>query len=773
MSQPSKHRRFLRAEPTPEAVDRVTELSSELYYAWQERPTVDSSSRPRWNAEFTMACKKLVRVLGNYKFRQLPPFVIGCVWEYNTRSRNNSPFVDADAIEEASDIWHPAFDPDTGRSLHYQPAQDGPVVLRARHELQNVWWDIYTSPPRSQSKPGDFTEDRPAKPDSENAQQTRTPPPVPRTRSSPPVDCTSDAADGASASTAPICHARAHTPLTGSASQASSGTAARKRKRSSSHAVSDGVDGGHPRRGSSAGNAARANEIPENEDVPDHMSFPLGHGCDGCRKADAVCEVDTFAGTVCAHCKKYKIKCSFMQVASKTLRCYLIWRLWKQSSDRQAPAVFLADESASDSAAAPDWWQVLPGSQGSRGRKRAKTTEPRGTYPSKAKSPSPTQHPATSSALRARTDAIAKLSIPRTDSSGAVKSPTEAPHPAPPMASTTASAPRRSERIAAPGLVGAPRVRITPSEPPTTGDANLVESLSRASSGTPSKGSSMSLRVPRLKGSWRDLPTLVRAPGDSASVLPPVSPLLSALKKSRRDRVTEESSAIPVIDRVTEEVSGAVLAIERPPTPPHTAFEPRPATLELVQDAQHAFSEVQNLRQLLEHAADDAAALVKTSRLRAQAALTNVRDATSVSEAVSVVGCRQMQLAIEQQKTSEVLERVCRSLALICAAFWHLPPIPLNNRALTEMLDVLSQLRELYGTAQAKFDLAQEHLQPIRTQLEAVQTEQSAISDCLSHIPNEISTSVYPVLSEFCRNIAEKIREPLIGVISLLRTDRE
>ncbi|KAI0706513.1 hypothetical protein C8Q76DRAFT_800933 [Earliella scabrosa] len=776
------------AEPTAEALDRVTDLTSQLYYAWQDRPPVDSASRPGWDTEFTKTCKALGKVLAKYSFRELHPFTIGCIWEYNARCYAKTRVVDADAIHEAHDEWHPAFDPDTGRDLYYRPSQDGPLGLRAQHELKDVWWDKYIirRPPSSDPEPSSAARLRPTPeealecrsedPDEDESHHNPTPLPIPHTRGVTAGQSMDSAVDGVSTSAMPRRSSRAHTPSTKTPSQvSSSGAAARKRKRSPSQVASEGEEDIQQ---SSAAATERLGDLPEDEQIPIRLSFPHGHGCDGCRKANATCEVETFAGTVCVHCRKYKIKCSFMQCSSKTLRCYLVWRLWKQSIDGQAPAALLLPELASDSAVAPDWWLALSESQGSRGRKRAKTMEPaRGLSMARPQNPitirAKSAHPGP---LPASIKTTPERSNPHDDPSRAV----DATRPAPTTGSCTSTAPGGPEQLAVPTPVRARRTRSAGL------DALPSPSHSRASSST-GKGSSFPLRIPRLKGSWRDLPTLVREFRRSPSTpVPPVQSQslesLSALPavppvQSQSEEPPPALSPTPPLPYPCEEKSGCDRETPSPspiadrlPPPRHSAFEPGPATLQLVQNAEHAFTEVRNHRQLLEHAAEDAAAIVKTSRLRAQAALTNVQDPTSVSEALTLVGSRQMQLAIEQQKISEVLERVSRSLALICTAFQHLPPVPMTGGALTEMLDLLSQLRELYGTAQSKFDLVQEHLEPLRSQLQAVQAEQSAVSDSLTRIPNDLSLSIHPVLETFCRNIAQKLHEPLIGIVSLLRT---
>ncbi|KAI0704602.1 hypothetical protein C8Q76DRAFT_801515 [Earliella scabrosa] len=92
------------------------------------------------------------------------------------------------------------------------------------------------------------------------------------------------------------------------------------------------------------------------ESVPPVVGIGAAYGCDNCRKAEVVCEVNLFTGQTCARCKGSKIRCSFRQVTSKTLRTYLMWRMWKFSERNEPHHDFLPAHFKTPGATPPDWW---------------------------------------------------------------------------------------------------------------------------------------------------------------------------------------------------------------------------------------------------------------------------------------------------------------------------------------------------------------------------------------------------------------------------------
>ena len=130
-----------REPPSSTVLELARQYSSQLYYAWLERPATTSPVRLDWDAHFTRTCKNLAKILAKYRLKELHPFTIGCVWEFNNHVRNGTTHVDAEAIREALDATHAAFNTASPRFLRYTPRRDGPGALLERSEVSEVWWD--------------------------------------------------------------------------------------------------------------------------------------------------------------------------------------------------------------------------------------------------------------------------------------------------------------------------------------------------------------------------------------------------------------------------------------------------------------------------------------------------------------------------------------------------------------------------------------------------------------------------------------------------------
>ena len=128
---------------------------------------------------------------------------------------------------------------------------------------------------------------------------------------------------------------------------------------------------------------------------------------------------------------------------------------------------------------------------------------------------------------------------------------------------------------------------------------------------------------------------------------------------------------------------------ERPSTPPASAFRPGTEITRLTEEVQQLFSKIRDLGPSLDLAVADAQALERDSFAQSRAAKTSVTEATTLPDAILALNDRQVQLAVELRRCAQVVSRIGRSLCLVSIAFQHLPPIPMNENALMEMLRVL------------------------------------------------------------------------------------
>ncbi|KAI0684332.1 hypothetical protein C8Q76DRAFT_804020 [Earliella scabrosa] len=720
-----------RPPPTPQAIEEARQYCSQLYHAWTERPPTDSPLRRSWDLLFMQACKALGKVLKNYKFKSLPPFIIGCIWEFNNHVYDRTPFVDVEAIRDANDSSHPALNPASARYLRYQPAIDGPVVIQPRTDVRDVWWEADASG-MTNTDAGVPTST--VIPDATTAAE-QTPQPLPANptgaRSEPSILEVSGQRPPS-----PHRRERSRTPSQAARSAEPRSQPHRqvKRKASRSPLQEDDVE-----RSVTAGPEA-ISKLNEAESIPETLSFPLGWGCEGCRKIGAACEVDTFAGTVCKQCRKIKF-----------------WRASHRLDENPDP-IFVPPEYATNSASPPDWW--LARTPSGRDRKRPRTSEPvakpatassRGrshlrnapSAPSESERPSPLPTTAVS-----RQDPVSPHLPPRpspADSSADSGNPIPAADPAwthPPA------------RIIPPSSARRLRPRVPPIVPrgaeEAPADASGPDSR-QASPATLSRRTSASgvMRAPRLNGSWRDLPTLARVPTplpepEAESSDSPPTRYLPDSWRPQASISNPERLAIP----------GSTSA--RPRTPPAIVFQPGVNTIQLAEEAQRRIASIRDLQVSLARAAAEAEGLAQSSRLRQLAAQTDVRDPDAVPEALELLSTQQKQLEADNRRGAEVLGRVSQSLASVCALFELLPPVPMNDRALLEMLELVHQLRELYGTIQTAFQSNQESLRPVQAELLRVREEQQLIIDRLDQVPNDVSTAVHPLL----RRLYDRVNQP-------------
>lgn len=130
--------------PTGQQVEEAQDYASQLFHAHQARPTLDSPLRSKWDLHFTKTCNELACVLNSAKFKNLPPFVIGCMWEYNQYFFNGGTHMNAEAITPAYDTAHPGLNPTSSRRIHYWPVQEGgDIAILPRSLLRSTWWEAY------------------------------------------------------------------------------------------------------------------------------------------------------------------------------------------------------------------------------------------------------------------------------------------------------------------------------------------------------------------------------------------------------------------------------------------------------------------------------------------------------------------------------------------------------------------------------------------------------------------------------------------------------
>ncbi|KAI0712613.1 hypothetical protein C8Q76DRAFT_797448 [Earliella scabrosa] len=394
--------------PTPQLIELACEFVSQIHHSLPKRPPADDPARQGWDIHFTHCCKSLAKTLTQAAFEELPPIAIGTIWEFNQHCYRKTAVVDADAIVPAEDEKHPAFDPFNERRLRYRPSNAGVVRVLPLERMRNTWWERREASGPSHAHGDDSVisagpaedltghDPASAEPQSDEAEIEQ-------------AELEEAEIEEAQLEEAQLEEAQldeAEIDELDEDAGPSEPSRGRKRARSSpsGSSQSDGHAPSRRRRSASPGSAIPADIFDPTlylaREAPPpvvNILFPFqapSYGCDSCRKARAPCEVNVITGQTCSRCKKSKIRCSFRQVSSKTLRTYLMWRIWKLGERGVPSAQFWPAAFKTVDAAPPEWWlDIVPEEQGtstirkrdvSRGRRATSAVRSSSRRPSKA-----------------------------------------------------------------------------------------------------------------------------------------------------------------------------------------------------------------------------------------------------------------------------------------------------------------------------------------------------------------------------------------------------
>lgn len=127
--------------PTDDQLILVQEYASQLHYAFLARPPPTSPRRKRWEKHFTGDLGRMLGLLATAKFKYLPSFAIGCIYENNRRLRAEEESFNPERVVDAASPGHPAYSRLGGGRLKYLPALSGPHALLPEDKVRNVWWE--------------------------------------------------------------------------------------------------------------------------------------------------------------------------------------------------------------------------------------------------------------------------------------------------------------------------------------------------------------------------------------------------------------------------------------------------------------------------------------------------------------------------------------------------------------------------------------------------------------------------------------------------------
>ncbi|KAI0739720.1 hypothetical protein C8Q80DRAFT_1124068 [Daedaleopsis nitida] len=114
----------------------ASEISTNLFWAWYYRPDPGSEARSVWDTRFTKLCNQLAKFVKEVKIEVFPGFVVRCLHTHNYRARHKGDTVDAESICDATAPDHPV-----RKSLMIKPSNDGPVTIMELDKIMSMWWD--------------------------------------------------------------------------------------------------------------------------------------------------------------------------------------------------------------------------------------------------------------------------------------------------------------------------------------------------------------------------------------------------------------------------------------------------------------------------------------------------------------------------------------------------------------------------------------------------------------------------------------------------------
>ncbi|KAI0742809.1 hypothetical protein C8Q80DRAFT_1273412 [Daedaleopsis nitida] len=340
-------------DPSAKDFVHTSEISTELFWAWYYHPDPGSEARSVWDTCFTKLCNRLAKFVKEVKIEVFPGFVVGCLHAHNYRARHKRDTVDAESIYDTTAPDHPAhkslmikpsndgpvtiMEPDKIMSMWWDSGlrncPDAPIlslILRIAPAAQPTVGPPPAAQPVSAPEPGAAPKpDEASRPPTEStggahcAQPADDPeegeeeidpperpePPTKRRKTTAPrrqtpckkaVQADPPPTNAPPTPAAPPALAAPPTPAAGP--------------------VASALDTAFP-------------EFPE-EVIPAQLTMHPDVACLSCRQIKRQCTMETFKNTACHACQEGHTKCSHLDVVSTEPRlAFLLWNVTKQCED--------------------------------------------------------------------------------------------------------------------------------------------------------------------------------------------------------------------------------------------------------------------------------------------------------------------------------------------------------------------------------------------------------------------------------------------------------
>ncbi|TFK89213.1 hypothetical protein K466DRAFT_564276 [Polyporus arcularius HHB13444] len=791
-----------RALPTDDQLDLASTYASQLHHAYYGRPDVGSPLRPRWEKYFKAKIYKLVKLLGAAKFKQLPLVAVACVYQSNLVGLRKQTSIDFEAIHPQG-ASRPAIDPPEGmRALAYTPTDTGEVPLKAVADIYTEWWKEDVQPlahaPENPTSLPKHTEDAGAPVASKVSKPRGRPQQAGKEADAMHADSPDEGTRHGSGARSIRGASRATTPTASRASLASSadgdderdledargrtsGVSTRSGSRSRSLAPSapltrDASTASSGKRKQKDGNDEPPNKKVKSGEVPPEDHFPP----------------ETIPVTWILHapqprpCER-KMKCTNKigtNIKNRYMVAYLAWRYAKQFSNPRKygtpdPLPKIATEYKDTGV--PSWFADQLDAIGGRlelqrPQENETTAEPR----------TPSPDPVVPGRKKRGRPAKMTLSAATARQPSAESSYTTEPAQASgsggaPLAAR--NAPRRSHADDDAMSVDAP----SNTEHDSGGEADdrtseASEPVPMHSTRTaPGKGKSveavgtrapnareMKMVPPIITDTWRSIPKL-------ASLSPAVPSPASGDCSGDLAQLLAARLAAPAAAASQPVEIGVRPSVSRPRTPPANVFRVGRLTRDMVAyyrtEARHAESFHGKIELLERHLEQ-----VQTQLERRRDALdTLVTLADSPADAVEEFTSHAAGLVDDGQLVAASLASLVSLLGDLYNALRSAMPSSGVLGPVVELLDLVNQLRALYGDSRTKFDDIWKSVQPLWDEVHRVSTIGQSLAARCDALPAECSLAVQPMLLELDRQVThrmdavtERIAMPLNRLVSIL-----
>ncbi|PIL25592.1 hypothetical protein GSI_11340 [Ganoderma sinense ZZ0214-1] len=249
-----------------------------------------------------------------------------------------------------------------------------------------------------------------------------------------------------------------------------------------------------------------------------------------------------------------------------------------------------------------------------------------------------------------------------------------------------------------------------------------------------------------IADSWETLPRLggCLRNGEYAIVNPPHEDPTPARLKALLSYGIQD---VPLLTRLDEQSAGPLPpSAARPVTPEPHQFTFRSDVIRLARNTKVKFDEIASLEYEMK---------LDTAVLHARAVGVIERH----HDAITQLGPAGEALVTDIGDAFHALERVNEVLIRLTGGFKNVPSMPWNWDALLDLLTKVDELRDLYATAWSRFNVLEEDMRPVCSEVHHLQHNVASVQDCLDGITNKAIKACEPLLHNLYKHLATKLED--------------